>query len=53
MYTVAPYFDTKIEYMNFKNNPDDISLLWKIIFFWGRGEITYRSGFQGPRSGAA
>ena len=26
-YTVTPYFDTKIEYMSFKNDPDDISLL--------------------------
>ena len=25
MYTVSPYFDTEIEYMNLKNNPDDIS----------------------------
>ena len=27
MYTVNPYFDTKIEYMNFKINPDDISCI--------------------------
>ena len=33
VYTVTPYFDTEseIEYMNFKNNQDDISLLYKII----------------------
>ena len=31
MYTVTPYFDTEIKFMNLKNNPDDISLLCKII----------------------
>ena len=25
MYTITPYYDTEIEYMNFINNPDDIS----------------------------
>ena len=31
LYTVTPYFDNEIEYMNFLNNPDDISLLYQII----------------------
>ena len=31
LYTVIPYFDTEIEYMIFKNNPNQISLLCKII----------------------
>ena len=31
MYTITPYFDNEIEYMNFKKFPDDISWLYKII----------------------
>ena len=29
MYTLTQYFDTEIEYMIFKNNPDDISCMVK------------------------